>query len=111
MVRVINEDHFLNVVKKVIELDKEHEFKFGLLSKLIDGLKYLDSFCDHNGDGRAIAELHHDSSPLSFYVSMKRDGKQFMNGGFLFHSGTGFNDGSFAVELDPPTGPHWSLHT
>jgi hypothetical protein len=52
---------------------------------------------------------------MSLAFQYKRDGKNDLNGGFIFH---GVHDGggnggapTFSVELNPSTKPHWSIHT
>lgn len=110
--KLTNEEHFLNVVKQIVELDKKHDHKFHLISKFLDRLSYLNSWGDQGLTGRSIVELSSDVAPLSFYLLFRdRSGKPVMNGGLLFHNGAGMSDGTYAVEIDPEPGPHWSVHT
>jgi hypothetical protein len=59
--------------------------------------------------------LYPDWAPMSLVFQMKYNGKNDMNGGFIFH---GVHDGggnggapTFSVELNPDTKSHWSIHT
>jgi hypothetical protein len=70
------------------------------LQKCLDRLKQWEK----NRDSEII--LYFDSSPLSFYFEMIKDGTRIMNGGLLFH---GSPDESYAVQLVPTKG--WAIHT
>jgi hypothetical protein len=59
--------------------------------------------------------LYPDWAPMSLAFQLKWNGKNDMNGGFIFH---GVHDGggnggapTFSVELNPDTKSHWSIHT
>jgi hypothetical protein len=59
--------------------------------------------------------LYPDWAPMSLAFQLKWNGKNDMNGGFIFHGphDGGGNGGAptFSVELNPDTNPHWSIHT
>ncbi|NQU52164.1 MAG: hypothetical protein HQ522_06450 [Bacteroidetes bacterium] len=59
--------------------------------------------------------LYPDWAPQSLSFLLKWNGKNSMNGGFIFH---GVHDGggngsapTFSVCLNPSTKSHWSIHT
>lgn len=114
MLRVLNEKHFHKVLKKVEECDMQAEARLGpdgpfVLPLLEQELKYLHNY---GGDVKAWEVLlDWDFADWSFSVNWLRDGERVFNGGLIFHSGAGFNDGSLSVELNPPKGLHWSIHT
>ena len=59
--------------------------------------------------------LYPDWAPMSLAFQLKYNGKNDMNGGFIFH-GVHDNGGdggfpTFSVELNPDTKSHWSIHT
>ena len=109
-------DHFAETMAKAVELDREYDYKFGLVSDLLKQLAWVSSFGDHDLKGDSKNHLCYDSSPLSFVVNCVRgDGAEAKNWytlGLVFHNGSGsMSDGSFSVELDAPSGPHWMVHS
>ena len=70
------------------------------LQKCLDRLKQWEK----NRECEII--LYYDSSPLSFYFEMMKDGTRIMNGGLLFH---GSPDESYAFQIEPTKG--WEIHT
>jgi hypothetical protein len=115
MLVVDNKEHFQDVLSKIIDLDKESEYKFGLMDQFISMLGQLSKFGDVNLKGDSKNHLCYDSAPLSFIVNCVREkgGREesWYTIGLIFHNGAGMNDGTFSVELDAPPGPHWSLHS
>ncbi len=108
MLKIVDEAHFHRVLQQIEELDSNLRVggvELRLLPLLEKKLHYL-----HHHPG--TVELGFDRSPLSFSVVWRRDGSNYKNGrGFLaFHPGDG-DDRSFLHEIDPPPGPHWSIHT
>ncbi len=59
--------------------------------------------------------LYPDWAPMSLAFQLKYNGKNDINGGFIFHGphDGGGNGGAptFSVELNPDTNPHWGIHT
>lgn len=65
----------------------------------------LERICANWND---TAEVHPDFVQHSFYFRMyQSDGKSGMDGGIILH---GLGE-TFSVELCPPEGVHWSMHT
>lgn len=106
--KITNEEHYNKVLAEVKELDKKYEGKFELMKKLEEQFDYLRNY---GGSDEWEVHLGYDWAELSFSIAWFRDSKCLMHGGLIFHSGAGFNDGSFSVEIGAPKGPHWSVHT
>ena len=117
MLIVDNQEHFNKVTSEVLRLDEESDHKFGLLDKYLDILMQIAKFGDHELNGESLNHLRHDFSPLSFIANCCRKDKEtgeernWYTIGVIFHNGAGMEDGTFSVELSPPSGPHWSLHS
>ena len=118
MLKIVNVEHLHKVLKEIEECDVHAEDRFRtdfagdsdppfLLSRFEQQLKYLH----HYGDGDWLVELGWDFAKWSFRLNWYRCGGHVFNGGLIFHNGTGMNDDSLSVELNPPKGPHWSVHT
>lgn len=118
MLVIDNKEYFNEVTAKVLELDEKTDHKFALLSKYLEALMQVAKFGDHELNGSSINHLCFDMSDLSFVANCCRKDKEtgeeknWYTIGVIFHNGSGsMSDGSFAVEIDAPDGPHWSLHS
>lgn len=74
------------------------------LESFKENLESLNRMCENWDE---TAEVHPDFVQHSFYFRMYRDGKPDMDGGIILH---GLGE-TFSVELCPPKGVHWSMHT
>jgi len=117
MLVIDNKEHFKKVYQKVLELDEETDYRYCLFSKFLQILTDVAKFGDQEFEGKSINHLCWDFADLSFTVNCCRKDKEtgeeknWYTLGAIFHSGAGMGDGTFSVELNPPDGPHWSLHS
>lgn len=117
MLVVDNQEHFNKVTSDVLRLDAETDNKFGLLDKYLEILVQIAKFGDQELEGKSINHLCSDFAPLSFVANCCRKDpetgreRNWYTIGVVFHNGSGMSDGTFSVELNPPNGPHWSLHS
>ena len=111
------------VREKCRQLDVDYK-DADLLRKFEDMLHYAATYRDSDLKCKSRNKL----SPLnerwrkgeklvlehfSFWVSVCDPKTDKVNFGMaaVYHNGIGSGDGSFSVEINPPSGPHWSFHS
>lgn len=108
MLKVMNVEYFHQVLKEIEQCDQLQDGVNRLEEGLLEQLRYLNHY---GNPGEWEVELWPDFAYWSFGVNWVRGDRRWFNGGLIFHSGAGMNDGTFAVELVGSSKPHWAVHT
>ena len=90
----------------------------GLTDKLEKQLNYLDTYADHDNNGRTKCDLFKDFAPQSFAFNMmkrSKDGeyKFWFNGGVIFYApnDSGVGCPQLSVRIGDTSEADWSINT